>query len=275
MAAGRDLRQRHAVGLDVAQVGQRRVLLPVHEQPWTRQAEEPVHQAAVVRQVDHRFENPPHGAGAHLVAQARGIQGAGVGRRVPGPLAERIEEAFGVGLGVADDLPAEEAVFRRDVAFDVGEAQHAVRPSAGEHQRGEPAHGVADQVERPPAEVIEHGLGGLDQEGDRDPREVRAGGLAAARRVVGDERAAIEGRVAHDVGVVFLGRAEAVQEQDRRAIAGAVDGREVQCRAVHDERQPHVGEFALRMHVSCSCKKNKGAPRGAAHPQLLQPARLM
>lgn len=77
--------------------------------------------------------------------------GAGV---VPGdPVAgdEVLQEERRVLMGVQEYLAAKETVLRCHVAFDVGEAGHAVLCAMGEHQRCQPAHGVANQVEPPNA----------------------------------------------------------------------------------------------------------------------------
>jgi hypothetical protein len=144
MAARGNFRQLHAVGLDVRQIRERRILLAVHEHPGAGQTEELGHQIIAVRQLDHRFEDAAHGACPYLVAQARGIQRAGVGRGVACALDEGCKERVGIRFRVVGDLPTEEAVFRRDVAFDIREAQHAARVLVRQHQRSKPAHGVAD-----------------------------------------------------------------------------------------------------------------------------------
>lgn len=110
-----------------------------------------------------------------------------------------------------EDLPAQEAVFGGEVAFDVGKAQHPVRFLVRQQQRGQAAHRVSDQVKTPDARVIQHGQCRLDQERDRDAPQILAVGLAAFWCVVGEERAPGEGGLAGDVKVVLLRRAEAMQ----------------------------------------------------------------
>ena len=125
--------------------------------------------------------------------------------------------------GVRDDLSAQEAVFRRDVALDVDEAQNAGRIVMGQEQPGQPTHGVADEVEALDPQLSQDSLCRLHQERDGDLRQVVARGLPAARCVVGEERAPGEGRVVGEVDVVLFRRAEAVEEDDGGALTGSAD----------------------------------------------------
>lgn len=115
---------------------------------------------------------------------------------------------------MGEDLPTQEAVLGGEVAFDVGEAQHAAGFGVGQQQRGQAAHRVACQVETADAGVVEHSPGGRDQERDRDAGQVCAPGLTAAGGVVGQERAARERGLAGDVEVVLLGGPEAMLVPD-------------------------------------------------------------
>jgi len=89
---------------------------------------------------------------------------------------------------MGEDLPAQEAVFRGDVALDVDEAQDATWILVCQQQRGQATHGMPDEVEAPDSRVSQHRLGGLDQERYRYFRPVLAGGLRTSRCVVGEER---------------------------------------------------------------------------------------
>jgi hypothetical protein len=94
-------------------------------------------------------------------------------------------------MGMEEDLPAKEAVLRRDVSFDIDEAGHAVGFLVCQHERGQPAHGMPHQVEAVNPLLSEGSQGSIDQEGNRDLFEVTAPGLAAAGGVVGEERLAV------------------------------------------------------------------------------------
>jgi len=78
---------------------------------------------------------------------------------------------------------------------------------------------MPDKVEAPDSRVPQHRLDGLDQERDRYFGHVLAGGLPASRCVIGEKRALGEGGLKGDVGIVFLRRAEAVQEDDGGEVA--------------------------------------------------------
>src|SRR3974377_1807441 len=155
---------------------------------------------------------PRTAAGRTLGRRLRHNTRAGGGERGAGPFGHGVEEAIVVGRGMGEDLPAQEAIFRGEVAFDVSKAQDAERFLVRQQQRGQAAHRVSDQVETPDARLVQHGLRGLDQERDRYPLRVFTDGLAASWCVVGQERAARERVLACDVEVVLLRRAETVQE---------------------------------------------------------------
>lgn len=214
MPRKRYLGQLDPVLLQLPQVRQRRVLLSIHEHLRARQPEERGHQVPVVRQVDHGLEDAAHGAGTHFLRQRRGVQRGGVVGRAAGALDEVFEEGGWVRVVVRDDLAREEAVFGGDVAFDVGEGEDAGWLGGGEEEGGEAAHGVAGQVKRRDGEVREHGLRGVDEEGDGNGGKVGAVRGAAAGGVVGQEGAAGEGGVVDEVDVVFFGGAEAMEEED-------------------------------------------------------------
>jgi hypothetical protein len=74
--AVRDLGDLDAALDQRRQVGQRPVLLAVHEHPRARQREEPLHELAVVGDVDHRLQDRPYRLGTDLVGQARGVEPA-------------------------------------------------------------------------------------------------------------------------------------------------------------------------------------------------------
>ncbi|MCY1546575.1 hypothetical protein D9M68_825770 [compost metagenome] len=166
-----------------------------------------------------------------------------------GALDEVVEETLGIFPDVIVDLPAEKAVFRGDIAFDIDEAQHPLRMLVGQHQRGEATHGMADQVEALDTEVLQQRQGGVQQQGNADAREVGAAGFATAGGIVGEERMPVEGGIAHDVGIVLLGRTEAVQEDDGRLVAAAVQGRDCEVDAIDVQRHKDAGEFLLSGHV--------------------------
>jgi hypothetical protein len=106
-----------------------------------------------------------------------------------------VKAAPGVVRRMREDLSAQEAVFGGDVPLDVDEAQDAtgVRP-----------HRMPDEVETPDPCLLQHNAGGLHLKWDRYFRQVVAGGLAASRCVVGQERASGEGRLVCDVDIVFF-----------------------------------------------------------------------
>ena len=92
MAAERDVRQFNAVGLEVAQVADRIVLLPEHELAREGQRQEIVHQVRGVRERDHGLEDPAHRTGTELVSDADGIERAGGVRRGPAAHNKALEE---------------------------------------------------------------------------------------------------------------------------------------------------------------------------------------
>ena len=148
---------------------------------------------------------------------------------------------------------AQEAVFGGEVAFDVGEAQDTVWFLVCQHQRGQAAHRMPDQVETPDACVVQESLRGLDQERDRDAWQVLTEGLAASRCVVGEERVPRERALACDVEVVLLCRAEAVQEND---------GGQVAVPAGRGDRQAHAANTQVHLLVAdiggCLCRVGHG-----------------
>ena len=89
----------------------------------------------MVREVDHRFEDRPHCVDPDLVGESGGVETACVGTSVPDAIGELVEEDSRVGMWVADDLAAEEAVLRCQVAFDVHEAGDLGQVAVGEQQR--------------------------------------------------------------------------------------------------------------------------------------------
>ena len=159
----------HATCGQFRQVRQRGVLFAVHEQARAGQCQKLRHQVVVVREIDHRLEDSAYRTGTYLVAQVHREQGARGGVRTAGPFDEVVEEAIVVG-GMREDLPAQEAVFGGEVAFDVGEAQDTVWFLVRQHQRGQAAHRMPDQVETPDVCVVQESLRVLDQERDRDAR---------------------------------------------------------------------------------------------------------
>lgn len=154
------------------EVGQRRVLLPLHEDARHRQRQKLVHRRAVVRKLHHRTEDAGPCTCLDLVSQARRIQSAGEGGCMPGALDEIVEEALGAVALVVHDLPAEETVLWRDIPFDVDEAQNPALVRMGQHQRRQPAHLVADEVEADDAVGLQHGFGGRHEEGSGNPRQI-------------------------------------------------------------------------------------------------------
>jgi hypothetical protein len=194
----------------------------------------------VVGEVDHRLEDSADRSGTHLVAQARGEQGARGGARTAGAFGDVVEEAIIVVAGTGEDLPAQEAVFGGEVAFDIGEAQDTVWFLVRQQQRGQAAHRMPDQMETPDACVVQESLRRFDQERDRDARQILTEGLAASRCVVGEERAPGERALACDVEVVLLRRAEAVQEDD---------GGQVAVPAGCGDRQAHVANTQVHLLV--------------------------
>ncbi len=91
---------------------------------------------------------------------------------MPGALDEIVEEALGAVALVVHDLPAEETVLWRDIPFDVDEAQNPALVRMGQHQRRQPAHLVADEVEADDAVGLQHGFGGRHEEGSGNPRQI-------------------------------------------------------------------------------------------------------
>lgn len=132
------------------------------------------------------------------------------------PLDEGGEERSGVDGGMLDDLTRQEAVLRRDVALDVEEAQHPVGVPVRQHEAGQPAHRMAREMEPPDPERVAGADRRLRQERDRqdvrtfDCRVAEAGGVEHHQVPTG------EGGMQREVGVVLLGRAEAVQADQRR-----------------------------------------------------------
>ncbi|MNT31767.1 hypothetical protein D3C72_1676160 [compost metagenome] len=146
------------------------------------------------------------------------------------------------------DLPAEEAILGRDVALDVDETQHALWSGICEHQPGQAPHGVTDQMESVDAEVFKYGQGRLHQKGDVDAREITAFGFTATRRIVGDEGVTFECGLQRDVGIVFFGRTEPMQEEDGRFGTGSMDHCQIQQHAVDVQRQFFVSEASRVCH---------------------------
>ncbi|MNG21196.1 hypothetical protein D3C84_1055340 [compost metagenome] len=98
----------------------------------------------------------------------------------------------------------------------------------GQHQRGQTAHGVADQMETLDAEMRQHLQRSLQQEGNRYSGQITALAFPAARCVIRDERMTGEGSQLHDVGIIFLGRAKPMQEHNRRQDTVTMYGGNVQ-----------------------------------------------
>src|SRR5439155_775058 len=107
-------------------VGQRFVLLAIHEHLPAWQAEKLLHQLTVVGKIDHRPEDPWHRRGADLMAQAGRVQRAGIRRCVAGPFDEVVEEPLRVFAWMVEDLSAEETVLGRNVALDVDEVEYTL-----------------------------------------------------------------------------------------------------------------------------------------------------
>ena len=104
-------------------------------------------------------------------------------------------------------------------------------------------------MEAPYPRAFQDGLGRSHEEGDGDPRQVAARGLAASRCVVGKEGASGEGRLVDEVDVVVLRGAETVEDDDGVKLAAAADRRNVEVHAVDTQVQPIVPESASRWHV--------------------------
>jgi hypothetical protein len=66
---------------------------------------------------------------------------------VKSPGNEGVKESLGVCFRMIGDLPAKEAILGRDVSFDVNKTKHAPWDTVREQQRGQTAHGMADEVE--------------------------------------------------------------------------------------------------------------------------------
>src|SRR6516164_6808610 len=103
-----------------------------------------------------------------------------------------------------DDLTAQEAIFRGDVALDVDEAQDTGWLLVCQQHGGQPAHGMPDAVETSDPALFQDRPRGLHQERYRYFRQVLTGGLPASRRVVGKERPVRKRGLVRDVDVVFL-----------------------------------------------------------------------
>jgi len=103
-----------------------------------------------------------------------------------------------------EDLPAQEAVFRDDVALNVDEAQDPAWILVCQLQRGQATHRMPDEVETLDPGALQYSPGGLYQERYRYFRHLLAGGLPASRCVIGEERTPGEGGLECDVDVIFL-----------------------------------------------------------------------
>jgi hypothetical protein len=97
---------------------------------------------------------------------------------------------------------------------------------------------VADQVEAVDPEVRQDGLRRGDQGRDLPPSQIVMPALAVTRCVESQQRAPVKRRVEHEVGVVFLGRLEAVQEHQRCARALPMNGRQDQQHAKYPKCNP-------------------------------------
>ena len=217
-----------------------------------RQREEPAHWVAVVGEVHHRLEDAADRARPDLVPHARGVQRARGGSGPAGPVGEGVEELLGVLAGVVGDLAAQEAVLGCEVALDVDEAQDAAGVPVREQQSRQPAHGVADEVEPLDPGTAYDVLGGAHQERDRHGREVRALGLAAARRVVREEAPSGERCLAREVRVVFLRRAEPVEEHHGLPVARTGERRHGQLHPVDGDLPPTRVQHRVLAHCLAS-----------------------
>ncbi len=92
------------------------------------------------------------------------------------------------------------------------------------------------------AEMLQYLQRRLPQEGNGNPRQVAALALTAARRVIGDKGVTGKRGLQHDVGVVLLGRAKSMQEDDRRQAALAMNGGDVQLDTLDRQGQSCVSE---------------------------------
>ncbi|MNH35057.1 hypothetical protein D3C79_957090 [compost metagenome] len=88
--------------------------------------------------------------------EARRIECAGVCRGLPGTLDESREKLLWIIAWISVDLPAEKAIFRSNITLYIDEADYPLRELMGQHQCGQSAHGVADQVEALDTEMLQH-----------------------------------------------------------------------------------------------------------------------
>ena len=104
-------------------------------------------------------------------------------------------------------------------------------------------------MKTPYPRAFQDGLGRSHEEGDGDPRQIVARGLATSGRVVGKEGAPGEDQLTDEVDVVILRGAETVEDDDGVKLAAAADRRNVEVHAVDTQVQPIVPESASRWHV--------------------------
>ena len=57
------------------------------------------------------------------------------------------EELFIVTVRIINRLAAQEAIFRGDIALDINKAEYPLGVGVRQHQCGQAAHGMADEVE--------------------------------------------------------------------------------------------------------------------------------
>ena len=100
-----------AVAVELLQVGQRVVLVAIHEELRRGQSDEAFEEVTVVGQGDHGLEDGFNGGGSDFMGQGRGVEAAGVVAGLADPVGEQCEEHAVVAVGVADYLSAQEAVF--------------------------------------------------------------------------------------------------------------------------------------------------------------------
>src|SRR5688572_9360078 len=114
------------------------------------------------------------------MAQAHRIRCRGIERQMPDPLRKLIEKCLRVVCWKVEDLSTDKAVFRSQIALNIGEAQDALRRIMGEHQCREPSHGMTHQMKSVDAEPLEDRLGSLNEKRNRDLRQIVADRLSTA-----------------------------------------------------------------------------------------------
>lgn len=105
---------------------------------------------------------------------------------------------------MCDNLAAEEAIFWREIAFDIHETADAAGQTPGQQQCGEPTHRVTDEMKLVDLLGVQQCCRRCNQERNRQSRQVTAIALTAPGRVVCKECVFIEFRPARAIGVVFL-----------------------------------------------------------------------